>query len=128
VSDTFFFSGTKDDVFVLSLSAPDLQEGSFLGWLDSGSSSWVNAVAGNTLANATQAQTGFEGSFADFQSLYGSNIGDYVGAWGLDLGNSSVWAVIDHNSYFAVVPEYASFSFICALLGLNACLLRRKRG
>ncbi len=105
----------------MSSIAPD----SFLGWYN-GAGDWVNAALGNTGNNAfnmgDHIQLGFEGSFAEFQVLYGSYLPDYIGAWGFT--DTSVWAVLNHNSDFGVVPEPS----VVALVGLGcvAMLFRRR--
>jgi hypothetical protein len=55
--------------------------------------------------SATGSALGYLGSFTDFQSAIGSSdIRSYLGAYGRDASTSTVWAVVNHNSEFAVVP------------------------
>ena len=116
----------------------------FLGWLNptdgaggvpsvqnavvggGGTPLWQNAVTGNFDNNATPEEQNFAGSFAEFQAAHGMNPSDYIGAWGVDTGSHEVWAVVDHNSQFAVVPEPTSLVLAClGLIGLG--LMRRIR-
>jgi hypothetical protein len=53
---------------------------------------------------ASDAQRGFIGSFAEFQTQYGTTLGDYVGAYGVDRGTHGVWAVLNHNSIVMFEP------------------------
>jgi hypothetical protein len=76
---------------------------------------WLNAVDGNTGNNATAIQQGYLGSFASFQTTYGSSLSSYMGAWGIDSSLDQAWAVVNHNSPFAVVslvPEPTSAGLI----------------
>lgn len=106
---------------------------------------WINAVLGNsnitdldlTLGTLSLAGTGplsiqdylegtrFEGSYDEY--LVENNLTNpQLGTWGFDLDADKVWAVIDHNSSFAVsVPEPSS-SFL-VLLGVACLTLRRKK-
>ncbi len=81
LSDVYSFSGTGADIFVLELSMTSVATGSYLAWLDTATNQWVNAVEGNTGNNATAAQQGFAGSFAAFQSIYGTQLDSYLGLW-----------------------------------------------
>lgn len=78
---------------------------------------WVNAVATNTGGTPT-----FRGVGAWDSTDPQDNV---LGAYGVDPTNNRVWAVVNHNSQFSVVPEPATFS----LLGLAAVGfgLRRRR-
>jgi hypothetical protein len=79
---------------------------------------------------ASGDQLGYLGSFADFQSFYGTNLFSYLGAYGRDETGRAVWAVINHNSEFAVtaVPEPATWALALAgLAGVGISLRRRKR-
>lgn len=88
----------------------------FLGWQDG--QVWVNAVDGNT---AGEGQFMGVGAVPDFT---GADLGAMLGQWGIDINTNTVWAVLNHNSRFAVLPEPATFG----LLGLGAMgLLARRR-
>jgi hypothetical protein len=120
---------------LLGNEAVESADGSiYLGWLNpsgggAGVPLWQNAVAGNTGNNATPAEQNFQGSFAAFQTAVGdTNIADYIGAWGVDSTNHDAWAVVNHNSQFAVVPEPGTI--VLAVFGAAGFLvvgLRRTR-
>ena len=105
-SDILSFNGTGADPFVLQLSLASISSDRYLGWYNPTTNAWVNAVDGNQTgtSNATGAEIGYQGSFASFQQSYGSDINDYIGAWGTDVSGHAAWAVINHNSSFAIVP------------------------
>lgn len=137
VSDVFSLHGSGNDILVLQLSVgAGITEASYLAWFDG--ESWVNAVQGNfegnsALNNALTEQQGFQGSFALFQQGngvdflgYGTDLSDYVGAWGVDVSSGAVWAVINHNSDFSAVPEPQTW----LLVGIGVAFLlwgRRRR-
>ena len=130
-SDVFILSGVHNlggnqtDLFVLELNASTVAPGNFIGWIN-GSNSWVNAVSGNTGNNATVPQQGYAGAFSSFQTTYGSTLSNYVGAYGVDVGNGNVWAVLNHNSDFGVVPEPATWALLAFSL-TTVMVLRRRR-
>ena len=77
------------------------------------------------------------GSFASFEyyeanvlgnpALTDSNLSLYLGSWGVDTTNSAAWAIIGHNSEFAVVPEPSSIELaVIGLLGVLWAHRRRK--
>ncbi|MES2707390.1 MAG: autotransporter-associated beta strand repeat-containing protein [Verrucomicrobiota bacterium] len=109
LSDVYSLHGTGTDVFVLQLSAAGVDGNSMLGWLDS-HGLWVNAVLGNT----GTGNTGF------INGAYDGN--PVLGHYGVDTATGSVWAVLNHNSDFAVitVPEPGSCAFIGLVLGAFA--------
>lgn len=110
----------------------------YLGWYDATANAnaggWVNAVYGNHGPNGSLAG-GYEMSYAAFLSTYGGwNRDTMLGAYGLDVANGQVWAVIDHNSDFGVasdgvlvVPEPATFVLLGSA-GLAWLAVRRRRG
>lgn len=122
--------------FVLSLAyASGLDPaGLFLGWNDPESGDWVNAVVGNELlagmTAASGGQLGYLGSFTAFQGLYGTDLSSYLGAYGRDGTSRTVWAVINHNSEFAVttvIPEPATWALALAGLAAAGATLGRRR-
>jgi hypothetical protein len=112
----------------------------YLGWWDatanSGTGGWVNAVLGNTgtagalaLANPTGYTIGYQQFLTNNGGWNGTTM---LGAYGLDLANQQVWAVIDHNSDFGVtnngilvVPEPSAY--LLAGLGIAGGLWRMRR-
>ncbi len=121
VTDVLDLAGTgAANLYVLQMTYADstLNDANarLMYWM-SGSNQWVNAIYGN-------GYTGPEGS--PILGGYDNNL--TLGNWGRDTNANTVWAVVDHNSEFAVaVPEPAAL----ALLGLGSAVLllrRRKNG
>ena len=123
-SDVFSLNGTATDLFTLQLSVTGLDSASYLGWLNGGS--WVNAVSGNTGNNASGAQLGYLGSFSAFQTEYTTDLTTYVGAYGVDISGGSTWAVLNHNSDYAAVPEPATWALLAGV-GTFFMVMRRRR-
>lgn len=91
-----------------------------VNWLNPDTGIWENAVLGN-LDNDPNALTYYNGSWADAGSTM------LVGSWGVDKVANVSWAVLDHNSYFAVVPEpSAAWLAVCGV-ACAARLARRRR-
>lgn len=110
ISDVFSLTKATPDVFVLQLNVTGVTADSYLAW--NNGSTWVNAIAGNTGANGGLSIQGYSGSFASFG---GAATSAYLGSWGYDTSNANVWAVLDHNSEYAVinvVPEPNAFALI----------------
>ena len=124
-SDVFTLSGTATDLFVLQLNVTGLDSASYLGWLN-GSTTWANAVSGNTGNNASAAQQGYLGSFSAFQVANGATLSNYIGAYGVDISGGSTWAVLNHNSDYAAVPEPGTWALL-ALTGTFFMVMRRRR-
>jgi len=101
-----------------------------LDWLDdTGTQYWHNAVEGN-YGLGTQVFTNVPSSWDTFASGHGitdNNLGLFLGSWGVDTKNHVAWAVLDHNSEFAVTPEPGSA--VLGGLGLIAlfAVARRRR-
>jgi len=112
ISDVFSLNGTTNDTFVLQLSVAGVTATDILGYLSGGQ--WVNAVQGN------------DGGTANFVGNVAYNSGYFsLGNYGVDTTNGSAWAVINHNSDFAIVtvPEPG----VASLLGIAAAFLLIKR-
>jgi uncharacterized repeat protein (TIGR03803 family) len=131
-SDVFALQMTYDPALLRNEAAQAADGAIYLAWLNptaglGGVPLWQNAILGDTGNNATLAEHGFLGSFSAFQTHFNdTNIADYIGAWGIDTANHDVWAVIDHNSDFAVVPEPSSL--LLASIGVAGLLIvARKR-
>jgi hypothetical protein len=128
----------------------------FLAWLNpngagTGVAQWEHANTGDT--GGTMSGPGspptFIGSFLDYVNSLDGNpsfpdftqtytadtlgalsndqLDEILGAWGVDGVNQDAWAVVNHNSEFAVVPEPSAF--VLAAFGLLAgvCVLFRRR-
>jgi fibronectin-binding autotransporter adhesin len=98
---------------------------------DAMSGQYANAVAGNFGVGGS-AVTNYAGSYAQFAAANGitdANVANYLGSWGVDTTSDTVWAVINHDSLFAVesVPEPTSLGLVAlAGVGLMARRSRRK--
>lgn len=98
-SDLVNVSGTGSDTVVLQVSYNEAQAISVFGtegdarlmWLDPSDNQWKLAVAGNTGGTAQFVNRAYNPA-TDFQ----------LGYHGVDTVNNVVWAVINHNSYFAI--------------------------
>jgi autotransporter-associated beta strand protein len=114
ISDVFTLSGvpsllegTAKVTFTLELTVSEpLDNSAFIAWLD-GSNTWVNAVNGNT-----------GGTLSFVAGAWSPSYG--LGTYGVDIDNNKVWAVLNHNSDFAVVPEPGALTLTG--LGLGALL------
>lgn len=142
LSDVVNLNGTGSDVFLLQMSYSDaalnalgLNENSIalsgelrLGWFDTLDSSWKSAVEGNSGGSPA-----FEGtvSAANFLSFLDTNsilLADKLGSYGVDPTSGTVWAILNHNSEFAVIPEPSTWvAGGVAVLGLALFQLRRRR-
>lgn len=133
---------TSGSAFVLSLGYADgqvfgLDEADLrLGWLDENVGSptfnqWVAAIDGNA-SNPVSLQAPFAGSWDSYWTSFtaaspSATLADARGAYGVDAGNNTAWAVIDHNSSFAVVVVPEPGVTVFAGLGLAGLVLMLRR-
>jgi fibronectin-binding autotransporter adhesin len=88
-----------------------------LAWLDPATGEWVNAIDGNFGMNEGTYHLGAwpEGALT-------------LGDWGVNTANDTVWAVVNHNSNFAVVPEPSTQVLLgFGAIALLGCARRRRR-
>jgi hypothetical protein len=126
-SDVLTLQGTAGDKFVLQLSYDDTgmslaQENALLlMWYNPTSMTFVPAVEGNLgvseVSPGVVAKLGAYNRSTDF----------LLGNFGVDTENNTVWAVIDHNSDFAIVETPEPTSAILAICGALPLLARRRR-
>lgn len=115
--EPFILAMTYDDSLMAGLGEAEAARKGFifLGWQNA-DGQWVNAVQGNVGGDAQGPILGLPAVSADVSAM--------LGQWGVDINSNTVWAVLNHNSRFAVLPEPATFG----LLGLGAMgLLARRR-
>lgn len=131
LSNILSLSGMDGEAFALSLTvgAGILDSTSALGWFDS-VDGWQLAVDGNhSMGSLAGDYRGYEGSFANFQStvIGAGSLANYVGAYGVDTTTGEAWAILDHNSDFAIiqaVPEPGTVGLIST--GLLFLAMRRR--
>jgi autotransporter-associated beta strand protein len=155
ISDVLNLSGmssnagghVQTDAFALqmtySTSALDTRESSLaadglidLAWLNSTLNQpfgiWQNATMGNFGAGLSgDVFHNYQGSWDTFAAanlVTDSNVGNFLGSYGVDIASRTVWAIVNHNSQFAVVPEPSSL-ILLAIGGLVAgvALVYRRR-
>jgi autotransporter-associated beta strand protein len=98
-----------------------------LGWFNTATQAWVNALDGNSSGTPTF----FSGSWADYlEANPTATPTTALGVYGRDTASNTAWAVIDHNSDFAVVavPEPSAVVMAAGLACLPLLLRRRQRG
>ena len=87
-----------------------------MDYLDEGSSDpWEPAVLGN-----------FGSSNDTFVGVGAWNGDTRLGDWGVNTTNDTVWAVVNHNSEFAVVPEPSTLVLFGVAMGLIGFAWRRR--
>ena len=119
-------------LLVMNTTIPDWldAEDVYIGWLDDNPISptynmWINAVDGN------HGEAGGLAGFWDMDYLTflseheGWDPDLMLGAYGTNKNTGQVWAVIDHNSEFQIVPEPSVWALLTA--GLAWLLFLRKR-
>ncbi|MDT8389137.1 MAG: SUMF1/EgtB/PvdO family nonheme iron enzyme [Lentisphaeria bacterium] len=118
ISEVLTITGLGGERFALQMNydpaggTPD-----YLSWWNG--SGWVNAVLGNSDG----------GGGASFTAgAYDGNL--TLSRYGVDVANNVVWAVIDHNSEFAIFPSGSSIPepASAVLLGLAGLFFPRRRG
>jgi autotransporter-associated beta strand protein len=125
-SDVLKLEGLDGVVFVLQMSydpaaalANSQAETTLkLGYLNTNTNSWMNAIDGN---HGTNTGSFFLGSYLDAGNPTA------LGSYGVDIVNNVVWAVLDHNSFFAVIPTPGALPAGLMLMGLVAATKRRHK-
>jgi len=132
-SDTLSIDGLDGTTFLLVMnSALDIPENAssenfYLGWFDTLDNTWKNSVFGNHETAGSLAGDYSNTSYQSFLSSNGGwNASNMLGAYGFDAASNQVWAVIDHNSEFGVVPEPSTYALLI-LGGLAAVIAVRRK-
>jgi fibronectin-binding autotransporter adhesin len=115
-TDTFILQMSYNEALLDGFESFGVTEGNIvIAWKDG--SNWVNAVNGNSTPGGTY--------FANqAYNAASRSLGDY----GIDPTNNVVWAVLNHNSEFAVIPEPSTLVLGgLALLGFAGVGLRKRR-
>jgi hypothetical protein len=113
-------TATQTDRFVLQMNYNEalldgfeavgvLNQKIYLAWNDNGT--WVNAVLSNQGAGNTP-------QFVNRAYQAGDEL--VLGRWGINTTANTVWAVLNHNSDFAVIPEPSTWlagGLVLALFG-----------
>jgi hypothetical protein len=128
--DTLNITGNNGDKFVLQLSydPSTLPVGTnestlYLSWFNPNTGLPDFANAGNTDLPGEPNDI----TTPEFQGAYDPANDFVLGYYGVDTVNHTVWAVIDHNSDFTVVPAPEPTSAVLAACGALPLLLRRRR-
>ena len=96
-------------------------QGSFLAFVNS-----VVAAENSNNGNPFFGDSAF--TSGTISSLTNAQLSDILGAYGVDTSNHDVWAVINHNSQFAVVPEPSTLLLAAlGLAGMAGYRVRRRR-
>jgi autotransporter-associated beta strand protein len=130
-SDVLGLNGTGGSIQILTLTYdPTVLDGTsesllLLGWFDN-NEIWVNAIDGNTGTAGDSRVVNYTGGYAAAGVV---PTADYLGSWGRDTVTNTAWAVIDHNSQFAViaVPEPSTLLLAAGGLAMAVCRLTRRR-
>jgi len=88
----------------------------YLAWFNEGTGFWQNA--GNASLPPVMS------SFAAYTSGGGTLTN---GVWGIDADSDNVWAIVNHNSQFSVVPEPGTGMLFLAGAGILAFRRRARR-
>jgi fibronectin-binding autotransporter adhesin len=115
-TDTFILQMSYNEALLDGFESYGVTEGNIvIAWKNG--TKWVNAVTGNS----TTAANYFPNQAYNAATRV---LGDY----GIDLANNVVWAVLNHNSEFAVIPEPSTLVLGgLALLGFAGVGLRKRR-
>ncbi len=120
-SDVLHLDGIASQLFTLEMSYKgNLGDGKavFLGYLDN-AGNWVNAVLGNSDGGATAFNVG--------NQAYNPLTDFHLGYYGYNTATHTVWAVVDHNSEFAVIPTPAALPGGLMLLSIVGITARRRK-
>jgi fibronectin-binding autotransporter adhesin len=116
-TDTFILQMSYNEALLDGFESFGVTHGNIvIAWKD-GLGNWINAVNGNSTPGGTYYAN-------QAYNAASRSLGDY----GIDPVNNVVWAVLNHNSEFAVIPEPSTLVLGgLALLGFAGMGLRKRR-
>jgi hypothetical protein len=132
----FNLQGLDGNLHVIEMSYDEnalgySEGGARIGWFDADESGWRHAIMGNSDVGLQSYGEYTDGrSFTGGYQAYLDYIGGgspVLGAYGVDKDQNVAWAVVDHNSSFAVIPEPGTLFMMfisCGAMGLY--LMARK--
>jgi hypothetical protein len=80
----------------------------------------MNSASGLPGSVFTNVQSSWD-DFAAANAITDANVGNFLGSYGVDVAHHTVWAVVDHDGQFAVVPEPSSAALLamgCLAIGI----------
>jgi hypothetical protein len=89
-------------------------------WYQPSTQLWVDATLGNS-QNDPERLINYQGSWVSAGSPM------TLGSWGVDTTNNLAWAVLDHNSQFAVTPEPGTLGLVAVGISVAAAWPRLRR-
>ena len=100
----------------------------FLGSRNATTGDWQNAIVGNDSTGSNAGTSIIQSSFASYTAAHPTfSLASMLGTWGVDTTNNDVWAVVDHDAEFAVVPEPGTIGLLIGGIAALGFAYRRRK-